>query len=177
MKNLLWGPDCFRTPEWNAQSSEPIGQSLRVLLADDNAVNRKLAASILLRAGHNAILVTNGQEAVAAMTRERFDVVLMDVEMPVMGGFEATRLIRELEAGFTRTPIIAVTTRAMKATAKRASRRVWMASCPSPFIPAKLLKCSRVLPTDPGRTSTTSARARATDRALIWATRKLDETA
>lgn len=99
----------------NPQSSEPTGQSLRVLVADDNAVNRKLAASILSRAGHNAILVTNGQEAVAAMTRERFDVVLMDVEMPVMGGFEATRLIRELEAcSGTRTPIIAVTTRAMK---------------------------------------------------------------
>jgi CheY-like chemotaxis protein len=68
------------------------GKSLKVLVEEDNAVNRKLASSILQRAGHNAILVTNGREAVDAMEREQFDVVLMDVQMPVMGGFEATRL-------------------------------------------------------------------------------------
>jgi len=90
-------------------------KSLRVLVAEDNPVNRTLAASILQRAGHEAILVTNGKEAVDAMERERFDAVLMDVQMPVMGGFEATRLIREREArSGRRTPIIAVTARAMK---------------------------------------------------------------
>lgn len=125
----------------NAQSSQPTGQSLRVLVADDNAVNRKLAASILLRAGHNAILVTNGQEAVAAMTRERFDVVLMDVEMPVMGGFEATRLIRELEAGSgTRTPIIAVTTRAMKGDREACVEAGMDGFVPKPVQSAKLLE-------------------------------------
>ena len=90
-------------------------KSLRVLVVDDNAVNQKLAAAILLRAGHIATVVPNGREAVSAMERERFDVVLMDVQMPVMGGFEATRLIREMEAGSgRRTPIIAVTASAMK---------------------------------------------------------------
>jgi CheY-like chemotaxis protein/HPt (histidine-containing phosphotransfer) domain-containing protein len=90
-------------------------KSLKVLVAEDNAVNRKLASSILQRAGHNAILVTNGREAVDAMEREQFDVVLMDVQMPVMGGFEATRLIRERQAGSgRRTPIIAATAHAMK---------------------------------------------------------------
>lgn len=89
--------------------------SLRVLVAEDNAVNQKLAFCILQRAGHVALIVPNGREAVAAVERDRFDVVLMDVQMPVMGGFEATRLIRELEAGSgRRTPIIAVTARAMK---------------------------------------------------------------
>lgn len=73
--------------------------SLKVLVAEDNAVNQKLASAILHRAGHVAIFVPNGREAVAALERERFDVVLMDVQMPVMGGFEATRLMRELEAG------------------------------------------------------------------------------
>jgi CheY-like chemotaxis protein/HPt (histidine-containing phosphotransfer) domain-containing protein len=91
------------------------GASLKVLVAEDNPVNRKLAATILQRAGHDAILVTNGKEAVDAMERGRFDAVLMDVQMPVMGGFEATRLIREREArSGRRTPIIAVTARAMK---------------------------------------------------------------
>lgn len=96
--------------------AEPVrGKSLKVLVAEDNAVNRKLASSILRRAGHNAILVINGREAVDAVARERFDAVLMDVQMPVMGGFEATRLIRELESGSgRRTPIIAVTAHAMK---------------------------------------------------------------
>ena len=93
------------------------GKSLRVLVAEDNAVNQKLASRLLHRAGHVAVIVPNGREAVAAVERERerFDVVLMDVQMPVMGGFEATRLIRELEAGTCRRiPIIAVTARAMK---------------------------------------------------------------
>src|SRR5258706_11803206 len=90
-------------------------RSFKVLVAEDNPVNRKLAASILQRAGHNAILVTNGKEAVDAVKREQFDVVLMDVQMPVMGGFEATRLIREHEGpSGGRMPIIAVTAHAMK---------------------------------------------------------------
>ena len=91
------------------------GKSLRVLVAEDNAVNQKLASSILHRAGHMAVMTRNGRDALAAMEHEQFDVVLMDVQMPVMGGFEATRLIRKLEAGTgRRTPIIAVTARAMK---------------------------------------------------------------
>ena len=91
------------------------GRSLKVLVAEDNAVNQKLAVSILDRAGHIAVVVSNGREAVDAMSRQRFDAVLMDVQMPVMGGFEATRLIRDHETGSTRrTPIIAVTARAMK---------------------------------------------------------------
>jgi signal transduction histidine kinase/CheY-like chemotaxis protein/HPt (histidine-containing phosphotransfer) domain-containing protein len=104
-------PDADATPA--PQRAQ--GRSLRVLVAEDNAVNQKLARSILHRAGHIAVVASNGKEAVDAMSRERFDAVLMDVQMPVMGGFEATRLIRDLEArSGRRTPIIAVTARAMK---------------------------------------------------------------
>jgi CheY-like chemotaxis protein/HPt (histidine-containing phosphotransfer) domain-containing protein len=114
---------------------------LRVLVAEDNAVNRKLAASILQRAGHEAILVTNGKEAVDAMTRERFDVVLMDVQMPVMGGFEATRLIRELEArSGRRTPIIAVTAHAMKGDREDCFAAGMDGFAPKPIQSAKLLE-------------------------------------
>jgi signal transduction histidine kinase/DNA-binding response OmpR family regulator len=115
---------------------------LRVLVAEDNPVNRKLAASILQRAGHEAILVANGKEAVDAVTRERFDVVLMDVQMPVMGGFEATRLIRELEAssGRRRTPIIAVTAHAMKGDREDCFAAGMDGFAPKPIQSAKLLE-------------------------------------
>jgi two-component system sensor histidine kinase/response regulator len=117
------------------------GQSLRVLVAEDNAVNRKLASSILQRAGHVAILVTNGREAVEAMERERFDVVLMDVQMPVMGGFEATRLIRALEAGSgRRTPIIAITAHAMKGDREACFEAGMDGFAPKPIQSAKLLE-------------------------------------
>ena len=111
----------LRQPDEGELAREPSSRKarpsrkLRVLVAEDNLVNQKLAASILERAGHTSIVVGNGQEAVTALQKEKFDIVLMDVQMPVMGGFEATRLIREREASTgKRTPIIAVTARAMK---------------------------------------------------------------
>ena len=117
------------------------GRSFKVLVAEDNPVNRKLAASILQRAGHNAILVTNGQEAVDAVMREQFDVVLMDVQMPVMGGFEATRLIREHEAtSGRRTPIIAVTAHAMKGDREACFAAGMDGFAPKPIQSAKLLE-------------------------------------
>jgi signal transduction histidine kinase/DNA-binding response OmpR family regulator len=127
------------------ESVQPAGparvKSLRVLVAEDNAVNRKLASSILQRAGHDAILVTNGREAVDGMERERFDVVLMDVQMPVMGGFEATRLIREQEAGTgRRTPIIAVTAHAMKGDKEACFEAGMDGFAPKPIQSSKLLE-------------------------------------
>src|SRR5262249_36763544 len=62
---------------------------LRILLAEDNAVNQRLAATLLERRGHRVTIAHNGREALAALDRKRFDVVLMDVQMPEMGGFEA----------------------------------------------------------------------------------------
>jgi signal transduction histidine kinase/CheY-like chemotaxis protein len=87
----------------------------RVLLAEDNAVNRQLVIGILERRGHAVTVAHNGKEAVAALERQNFDVVLMDVQMPEMGGLEATRLIREREtATGEHVPIVALTARAMK---------------------------------------------------------------
>jgi CheY-like chemotaxis protein len=86
-------------------------------------------------------LVINGREAVDAVERERFDVVLMDVQMPVMGGFEATRLIRELEAGSgRRTPIIAVTAHAMKGDREACFEAGMDGFVPKPIQSAKLLE-------------------------------------
>jgi CheY-like chemotaxis protein len=86
-------------------------------------------------------MVVNGREAVDAVERERFDVVLMDVQMPVMGGFEATRLIRELEAGSgRRTPIIAVTAHAMKGDREACFEAGMDGFAPKPIQSAKLLE-------------------------------------
>jgi signal transduction histidine kinase/DNA-binding response OmpR family regulator len=94
---------------------------LHVLLAEDNAVNQRLAASLLTRRGHQVTIANNGREALAAITAQPFDVVLMDVQMPEMGGFEATAAIRalEIERQATRLPIIAMTAHAMKGDRER----------------------------------------------------------
>ncbi len=94
---------------------------LRILLAEDNVVNQRLAASLLERRGHRVAIAANGREAVAAVERQPFDVVLMDVQMPEMGGFEATQMIRahERTTGASRLPIIAMTAHAMKGDRER----------------------------------------------------------
>ncbi|MCA1586592.1 MAG: response regulator [Acidobacteria bacterium] len=87
----------------------------RVLVAEDNLVNQRVAVSMLARRGHAVEIANNGCEAVEAVQRSRFDVVLMDIQMPEMGGFEATRLIRQFEATSAhRTRIVAMTAHAMK---------------------------------------------------------------
>ncbi|MGE0864625.1 MAG: MHYT domain-containing protein [Vicinamibacterales bacterium] len=73
------------------------GRRLRILLAEDNIVNQRVAAGLLTRRGHEVIAVVNGIEALAAIERHPFDVVLMDIQMPEMGGIEATARIRERE--------------------------------------------------------------------------------
>lgn len=94
--------------------------SRRVLIAEDSPVNRTVLQRILERQGHDVLAVENGQEAVAAIAQEAFDLVFMDVQMPVLDGFEATAQIRgkELETG-RRVPIIALTAHAMKGDRER----------------------------------------------------------
>ena len=91
-------------------------RTLDVLLVEDNQVNQKLAISLLEKWGHRATLANNGQEALEIVALRDFDVILMDMQMPVMGGIEATRQIRAREEidGRPRTPIIAMTAAAME---------------------------------------------------------------
>ncbi len=92
----------------------------RVLLAEDNAVNQKLAVSLLAKQGHEVIVAHDGREATAALEQDSFDLVLMDLEMPNMNGLEATAHIREREANTGRhTPIVAMTAHAMKGDRER----------------------------------------------------------
>ncbi len=90
------------------------GRPLRVLVADDNSVNRKLAEHLLRRLGHEPRLVEDGREAVTAARSTRFDLVLMDMQMPALDGLAATAEIRQLERELgRRTPIVALTAHAM----------------------------------------------------------------
>jgi CheY-like chemotaxis protein len=93
---------------------------LRILLVEDSVVNQKLAVGLLQKHGHTVIIANNGREAVARMDAGDFDVVLMDVEMPEMDGFEATAAIRNKEEGTgSHIPIVAMTAHAMKGDRER----------------------------------------------------------
>jgi PAS domain S-box-containing protein len=94
---------------------------LRFLIVEDNAVNRMLAATFVEKRGHHTVAVADGHEALALLAREAFDCVLMDVQMPVMDGFETTAAIRALEGGngAKRLPIVAMTAHAMAGDLER----------------------------------------------------------
>lgn len=100
--------------------SRSIRRRLKVLLAEDNAVNQLLASRILESLGHHTTVVSNGREALSATQAGRFDLIVMDVQMPEMDGFEATAAIRKLEkATGKHIPIIAMTAHAMKGDRER----------------------------------------------------------
>ncbi|HEY3800015.1 MAG TPA: response regulator [Caulobacteraceae bacterium] len=92
----------------------PVHAGGRILLAEDNEINAMLAVTILEEAGYSVETVGNGADAVEAAARGGFDLILMDVQMPVMDGLQATREIRKAEAGGPRAPIVALTANAMR---------------------------------------------------------------
>ncbi len=89
------------------------GRSLRILVAEDNKINQKLVMAILGIAGHAVQLADDGEQAVEALCRSDFDVILMDIQMPVLDGIQATERIRALGGIKSRVPIIALTAHAM----------------------------------------------------------------
>ena len=98
----------------------PTGKSLRILLAEDKPVNQRVVTLMLEGAGHQVGLAGNGEEALEMMASRSFDMILMDIQMPVMGGEEACRKIREQEKGTgLHVPIVALTANAMKGDRER----------------------------------------------------------
>jgi CheY-like chemotaxis protein len=95
--------------------SQTVSRALTILLAEDTPANQQVVSCVLSRRGHRVVVVDNGVEAVAAVEREAFDVVLMDMTMPVMDGYEATEAIRQRQkTGEPRLPVIALTAHAMQ---------------------------------------------------------------
>ncbi len=113
IRRALGLPVCARECEPRSPLSETTSRRLSILLAEDTPANKEVITSVLRRRGHAITVVGNGEEAIAALQRQAYDVVLMDVTMPVMDGYAATRTIRHRERGREkRIPIIALTARA-----------------------------------------------------------------
>jgi CheY-like chemotaxis protein len=116
-----------REREFSARDSEQLDASsvqarkrLRVLLAEDHHINQKVAARMVEKLGHHATVVGDGAQALAALDVARFDVVLMDIQMPVMDGFQAVATLRERELSTAaHLPVIALTAHAMKGDRER----------------------------------------------------------
>ncbi|MBI5440213.1 MAG: response regulator [Deltaproteobacteria bacterium] len=94
---------------------------LRVLVAEDNRLNQIFAQTLLERLGHEAVVVSDGEEALRALARENFDVVLMDVQMPELDGDEATKRVRAgmVEGCPTDIPVVALTAHAIRGDRER----------------------------------------------------------
>ncbi len=97
---------------YNPVSADIAPRIFRILMAEDNAINQRVGKLILQRAGYDVDLVADGSEAVEAHCKLPYDLILMDCQMPIMDGFEASRLIREMQDGF-QPIIVAVTANAL----------------------------------------------------------------
>jgi CheY-like chemotaxis protein len=115
--------------------------SRRILLAEDGVVNQKVASELLTKRGHHVTLANNGEEALKKFREREFDLILMDIQMPVMDGFAATAAIRESEAGSQRhIPIVAMTAHAMTGDRERCLSRGMDTYVAKPFRPAELFR-------------------------------------
>ena len=115
-------------------------QKLRVLIAEDNAINQKVIGRILERAGHAARIVENGEKALDALEEQSFDLILMDLQMPVMGGLEAAKLYRLAHTRGPRVPIVALTADATPEAAKACAEAGMDACLTKPIETKRLLE-------------------------------------
>ena len=118
---VLAGPSTLAAPALVTRHSlREAQQRLRILVAEDNPVNQLVAVRMLEKRGHTVTVAGDGEQALAALDREAFDVVLMDVQMPGMDGFKATAAIRDRERGTKKhLPIVALTAHAMREDRQR----------------------------------------------------------
>lgn len=157
---LVWlreREDAHDGPEPAAADDQAEAANMRILFADDHEVNRRVVAMILEPLGVDLTVVENGQEAVDAAANAAFDLILMDVQMPVMDGLTATRQIRKMEGdrGLDRTPIISLTANAMPDDVRRSLDAGSDLHMPKPIRPADLIKALSDLMTTTGQKTET----------------------
>jgi CheY-like chemotaxis protein len=137
----------------------PPASRLRVLLAEDNPVNQRLAVRLLEKQGHAVVIVGDGRQALAALEADTFDVVLMDVQMPEMDGVAATTALRQREqASGAHIPVLAMTAYAMKGDRERCLEAGMDGYLSKPIQPSELWQAlaeiaARSAPLDSIRTS------------------------
>jgi CheY-like chemotaxis protein len=133
-------PDAARVPTLGVERRAAVpGTALEILLAEDNAVNQRLATRMLQKRGHQVTVVSNGREAVESLERSSYDLVLMDVQMPLLDGIAATTLIREREKGTgIHQPIVALTAYAVKGDQDRCLAAGMDGYLPKPIRPEEL---------------------------------------
>jgi len=107
------------TPAVPAAQEPPKMLDAKILVAEDNLTNRKLVVKILEKHGYQPVLAENGAEALEIFNQQNVDLILMDVQMPVMNGLEATRILRKMETAGRHTPILALTAHAMEGDHER----------------------------------------------------------
>ena len=139
-------PPAEAPPARDAVASAPAGmplpvpaRKLKILIAEDNSSNRKILRRILEMAGHQTAVVNDGEAALAALDRERFDLALMDINMPEMSGYEVTKLYRMEHLGEGRLPIIALTADATSETERQCREAGMDAVLTKPVEPTHLL--------------------------------------
>jgi len=119
-------------------AAEHGGRGLKVLLAEDNPINQKLGVALIERLGYSIEVVADGRQAVIAVQERTFDVVLMDIQMPVMNGFDATEAIRALTTAAGKIPIIAMTGSAMEEDIEKCRALGMNDFLAKPIVPAAL---------------------------------------
>jgi two-component system sensor histidine kinase RpfC len=132
---------------------------LSILVAEDNRTNQKVVAKILERAGHRAVIVDNGEAALDVLNVHEFDLVLMDVNMPVMNGIEATKLYRFASLGRPRVPIVALTADATEEVGRRCEEAGMDACVTKPIEPHRLLEIIGTLVHDTGKSPQSASNA------------------
>jgi CheY-like chemotaxis protein len=148
-------------------------RSLRVLLAEDNKVNQQFATLILNKAGHSVEIAANGRQAVDALNRSDFDVVLMDIQMPELDGLQATLQIRAMPEPKRSIPIIAVTAHAMIGAREEYLAAGMDEYISKPFQPATLLSALAKFPVQKSEPSPTSVSEKSSEEIVVTPIDKL----
>ena len=140
-----------RSEESRSIEIVPAERSLSILVAEDKRTNQIVIAKILDRAGHRVTLVDNGEAALDMLEMQEFDLVLMDVNMPVMNGIEATKLYRFAALGRPHVPVVALTADATEEVARRCEEAGMDACITKPIEPNRLLEIIATLVPDEGK--------------------------